>query len=414
MKTTRRGFVKTSLGTSSLLALDCGLARLGARAAAPRLDTRGNVLVVVQLSGGNDGLNTVVPFEDDAYHRARPTLRLSADKVRRIGDGMGFHPEMPAFERLYKDGLLGIVQGVGYPKSSRNHDAALRDWHTARPGDAHCQTGWLGRTADHLGAVDPARVPAIFVGPINTPFALHAAEAVVPSIRSLKQAAGAPGGGGHWRRMRRLTDPAATATHDDSLLSFIRGATRTAGEDQERIAALAAAGGPVGAYPDFPLAADLGTVAQLIRAELGIRIFFVELGGGGIGGFDSHANQAANHGALLRQLSEAIAAFVDDLKRDRLLDRVALLTVSEFGRTVAENGRRGTDHGIGAPLFLAGGRIRPGLVGAHPSLTDLDGGAQKFHTDFRSVYATLLDRWLGFDSAAVLGRRFEPVDLLAA
>jgi len=161
----------------------------------------------------------------------------------------------------------------------------------------------------------------------------------------------------------------------------------------------------------MPLAGTLRIVAQLIRAELGVRIFFTELGGGGIGGFDNHANQLGNHCALLHQLSESVAAFVDDLQRDKLLDRVLLMTFSEFGRTVAENGRRGTGHGAGAPVFLAGGRLRGGLLGPHPSLTDLDAGAPRFHTDFRRVYATVLDRWLGLDAAGVLGEGFKPLDI---
>ena len=161
-------------------------------------------------------------------------------------------------------------------------------------------------------------------------------------------------------------------------------------------------------YPPFGLAGHLRTVAQLIRADLGIRVFFTELGGGGIGGFDNHANQLGNHCALLHQLAESIAAFIEDLGRDKTLDRVLLMTFSEFGRTVRENGRRGTDHGAAGPVFLAGGRVRGGLVGSHPSLTDLDGGAPKSHTDFRRVYATVLDRWLGFSSETILAPAFHP------
>ena len=172
--------------------------------------------------------------------------------------------------------------------------------------------------------------------------------------------------------------------------------------------------GPIrGGYPDLGLARSLHTVAQLIRAELGIRIFYTELGGDGFGGFDNHANQRGNHGALLHQLSEATAAFTDDLRRDRLLDRVVLMTFSEFGRTVAENGRRGTGHGSAAPMFLVGGGIRSGLIGQHPNLTDLENGGTRHHTDFRSVYATVLDHWLGLDSQAILGATFPPVALFS-
>jgi uncharacterized protein (DUF1501 family) len=166
-------------------------------------------------------------------------------------------------------------------------------------------------------------------------------------------------------------------------------------------------------YPSHGLAEDLKSVADLVRAGAGVRIAFVELGGGGIGGFDNHAGQKDNHAALLAQLAESVAAFADDLARERCLDRVALVTFSEFGRTLSENGRHGTGHGAAAPMFLVGGRVRAGLIGKHPGLADLDQDAPKFHADFRRVYATLLERWLGIPSEPALGGRFEPLDLFA-
>jgi uncharacterized protein (DUF1501 family) len=167
-------------------------------------------------------------------------------------------------------------------------------------------------------------------------------------------------------------------------------------------------------YPPFPLAQTLATVAQLIRADLGIRIYFAELGGGGIGGFDTHADQAKNHGALLRELAESTAAFVDDLHQDRLLDSVLVMTFSEFGRTLSESGRRGTNHGAAAPMFMIGGKVKGGLWGAHPSLTDIEADAPKFHTDFRRVYATVLERWLNLKSEKILPPGFAPLDGILA
>jgi uncharacterized protein (DUF1501 family) len=197
-------------------------------------------------------------------------------------------------------------------------------------------------------------------------------------------------------------------------LDFVRRGTVAAHVRSRQIQAVAdaAQGAPAGGYPPFQLAAMLRVVAQLIRAEVGIRIYYTELGGPSPGGFDNHAGQLVNHAALLEQLAESVAALVDDLARDRLLDRVLLMTFSDFGRTLQENGRHGTDHGTAAPLFLAGGALRPGLIGAHPSLTDLDGGEMRVHTDFRRVYASLLDHWLGIDSQAVLGAKFAPLPIL--
>ena len=201
---------------------------------------------------------------------------------------------------------------------------------------------------------------------------------------------------------------------DNTLLHFLQDRTLQADDFSKRIEAVVQNPANSAEYPSFGLAGNLRTIAQLIRADVGIRIFFAELGGGGIGGFDNHANQLGNHCALLHQMSESLAAFIDDLKSDKLLDRVLLMTFSEFGRTVRENGRRGTGHGAAAPIFLAGGRLKQNLVGAHPSLTDLDNGALKFHTDFRSVYATVLDKWLGFESRIILDKQYELLDILSA
>lgn len=403
---TRRDFLKTTLAAPALVSLTGAAPAFLLRAAsagAARPDDRDTVLVVVQLSGGNDGLNTLVPYGDDEYARNRPTLRFGAKDVHKINSYLGFHPRMQAFWRLYKDGRLSILHGVGYPNSNRDHDAAMRHWHTAEPENPQCQTGWLGRVADNARNSNQADTPAVFVGPIARPFALNAERVIVPSIRSPDDLIIDSTAGGF-----RHDGVAETG---NELLRLVQEHTSKARANSQRIeAATKAAGGAE--YPGFHLAGTLRTVAQLIRADVGIRIFFAELGGGGIGGFDNHANQLGNHCALLQQLSDSLAAFVDDLAKDKMLDRVLVMTISEFGRTVAENGRRGTGHGAAAPIFLAGGKLKAGLIGSHPSLTDLDSGAVRFHTDFRRVYATVLDKWLGFDSRPVLGGEYEPLDIL--
>ena len=421
MSHSRRDFLKTSLGASALLSLSPTVPALlgrSALAAARQPADRDTVLVVIQLSGGNDGLNTVVPYDDPTYVKGRPTLALPADKVHKIDSELGFHPRMDAFMRLFKEGHLTVVQGVGYPNSTRDHNGAMRDWHTARPGEAGYSTGWVGRTADHVSATCQASVPAVFVGPGARPFGVNAEKALVPSIHSLQQCRlhTMPGPGDAQADQRRLVEAAQAPRKGDGspLLDFLKESAVSAYADSRQIEAVARAEALTGGarYPSFSAAGKFRTIAQLIRADVGIRIYFSEFGSGGIGGFDNHANQLGNHCAVLHQLSESVAAFVDDLSREKLLDRVLLMTISEFGRTVAENGRRGTDHGAAAPLFLAGGKIKGGLVGPHPSLTDLEGDAQKFHTDFRRVYATVLDRWLGFDSQAVLGEKYQPLDVL--
>jgi len=415
MSYTRRNFLKATLGASTLLSFTPAAPNFLVRslmAAAPRRDDRDTVLVVVQLSGGNDGLNTVVPYGDDEYARNRTTLRLPTKDLHKIDSMVGFHPRMGAFMRLYEQGHLSIIQGVGYPNSDRSHERAMRIWHTADPDQPGRQTGWLGRAVDSIWDPDSTNAPAVFVGPIAQPFGLNAERVVVPSVRSsgdlvIQEIPGRLKRQSQWKRAAELP----RAEQDNPLTHFLQQCTLNSYTNSRRIEAVTKTAADTFEYPSFQLAGSLRTVAQLIRADIGIRIFFTELGGGGIGGFDNHANQLGNHCALLHHLSESVAAFIHHLKRDKLLHRVLLMTFSEFGRTVKENGRRGTGHGAAAPIFLAGGKLKGGLLGAHPSLTDLDNGALKFAIDFRRVYATMLDRWLGFKSRTVLDRQFELLDI---
>jgi len=403
MSSTRRDFLKASLMGTGLLSLSPRVPGFLARsvAGAAERDRRDSILVVVQLSGGNDGLNALVPYGDDEYHRNRPTLALPVKDLHKIDSYAGFHPRMKGFARLFKDGHLSVIRAVGYPNSDRSHERAMRIWHTAAPEQPDRQTGWLGRTLDSTWDARDTDAPAVFVGPIAQPFALNAEGVIVPSVTSLEDVTIRQGG-----------QPSKHASSQDDLLCFVRCCTSRALATSQRIEAAAGASTDTAEYPSLRLAEHLHIAAQLIRADVGIRIFFVEIGGGGIGGFDNHANQLGNHCALLGQLSQSVAAFVDDLKRDNTLNRVLLMTFSEFGRTLKENGRRGTGHGAAAPIFLAGGRLKGGLIGSPPSLTDLDNGALKFKIDFRRVYATVLDQWLGFDSRVVLGERFESLGIL--
>lgn len=408
MNQSRRHFLQTTLGASALLTfaprVPGFLARAG-EAARKRPGPDETILVVLQLSGGNDGLNSVVPFAADAYTKARPTLHLRGNQVLKLNDELGFHPRLEAFKALHDDGLLGILQGVGCDKLSRDHDAAMRAWHVADPGEAPRQTGWIGRAADALIERPGTATPAMFVGGIPRPFALNAAGAVAPSLHGpealfLRD-----------ELAERAARPAGEGSDTNPLLARVRQATSEAGAQSARLRAILALADGTGTYPDFPFAQDLRGISQLIRADLGTRIYFAEIGGGGIGGFDNHANQAGNHDALLEQLATAVAAFVWDLRRHDLFDRVLLMTFSEFGRTLAENGRHGTDHGAAGPVFLAGGGVAAGLQGEHPSLTDLDQGGLRHSVDFRQVYSAVLGDWLGLEATQLLGGPFEPAAL---
>jgi uncharacterized protein (DUF1501 family) len=415
MQISRRAFIKDTAGAAGLVAFGSSIPAFLVRSSAAMeggQSSPGTVLVVIQLSGGNDGLSTVVPYQDDAYCRSRPTLRIAPGQVLKLDGGLGLHPAMPAFGKLYQEGRLSIIQGVGYPKSSRDHDLAMEDWHTGVLRDQvppGARTGWLGRAIDSSCNPSKTDLRGVFVGEIKAPFSLRTERVVVPDIKSLEE--WLPTGSG-WDDSSppRVSGPSSAAA-GSSLLASVRAATANARLVRQRLTlADKALRSKTAVYPPYPLAQNLATIAQLIRAELGIRIFFAELGGGGIGGFDSHANQAANHGALLRELAESALAFVNDLNHDRLLDSVLVMTFSEFGRTLTENGRRGTDHGTAAPIFMIGGKVKGGLWGAHPSLTDLEADSPKYHTDFRRVYATVLGRWLNLEYQKVLRPGFAPLD----
>lgn len=369
-------------------------------AGSPR--TSDTILVLVQLPGGNDGLNTVVPYADDVYAQSRPTLRLKGTQVHKIDEHLGFHPQMPAFLRLFREGELTVVQGVGFPIAEQQHPTATQIWMAGDLPAAQRETGWLGRLLDRVAPPEETGNLAIYVGQSARPFSLNTAKAVVSSVRSLQRI-----------RIRGRTGAAEEKQRPsaaDSQLDFIRRTTREARSLCRRIESVGRESSAI-PYPQCDLAGSLQAIAHLIRADAGVRIFCTEMGSGDIGAFDTHAGQAANHGVLLEQLSESVAAFLDDLRRDKLLDRVLLMTFSEFGRTLAENGRRGTDHGQAAPVFLAGGRLKGGLVGKHPRLTDPNHNGIPHHTDFRQLYATMIDRWLGFESQPVLGAPFAHLDL---
>lgn len=413
MAANRRKFLQAGAGAAALLSFADRVPQFVASMAAgaslePELRPRS--LVVLQLAGGNDGLNTVVPYDDDQYHRHRPTLRLRRQDLHPIAEGLGFHPQMKAFHRLWHEGQLSIVQGAGYPNQDRSHSRSMHIWQSAQLVPEEAETGWIGRLADLQCQREIGALPVVFVGKIRPEQALSARQAIVPHLRDTADALPRTAAG-----LQAAARAPRQANTDAPLLEFVRRTDQAASDAAQRIeTVLRQRPERADRYPQYALARSLRCLAELMRAELPIAVYYVELGGQEPGAFDTHANQAGNHAALLAELAESVAAFVDDLARDHLLDRVLLMTFSEFGRSLAENGRHGTDHGAAAPLFVAGGARQCPLVGRRPNLTQLDGNAPRFDIDFRRVYATVLDRWLGVDSRQVLGGDFEHVDLLYA
>jgi uncharacterized protein (DUF1501 family) len=364
------------------------IARL-AQASTPERD--GRILVVIQLDGGNDGLNTVVPFADDAYAKNRKTLKIPRKELIKLSDGIGLHPAMRQAGKLVESERLGIIPGVGYPNPNRSHFASMAIWHTARlDTEEHGGPGWLGRGLDSAPAAS-----STFVGAGSIPAAIRGRRSLASSLERIEDLT-----------LDTRAAREALSGDGDDLAAFVRRSTLQAYASSDRMRDLAKDRTGGGRYPETPLANRLKLIARLIKGEYQSRVFYTLQGG-----YDTHSQQSGTHYGLLGELSGAIKAFLDDLADSKLADRVVVLCFSEFGRRVHENGSGGTDHGAAGPVFLAGPAVKPGLLGKYPSLTDLVDGDLKPLVDFRRVYATILDQWLGIPSAPALGGTFEPLAL---
>ena len=387
--TSRRDFLRTAPLISLAPTVPGFIAGL-ARASAPERD--GRVLVVIQLDGGNDGLNTVVPFGDEAYAKNRNTLKLATDRLIKVSDGIGLHPAMGQAGKLLEAGQLGIVPGVGYPNPNRSHFASMAIWQTARLDDEeHAGPGWLGRGLDSI-----AGSSSTYVGAGAIPAAIKGRRALASSLERIDDLTLDPA----------LARPGLSGVGDD-LAAFVRRSTLDAYASSDRLAELAKDTSSTARYPGTGLANRLKLVARLMKGGYASRVFYASQGG-----YDTHSQQSNPHFGLLNELSGALKAFLDDLAASKLADRVLVLCFSEFGRRVLENGSGGTDHGAAGPVILAGPGVKPGLLGPYPSLTDLDDGDLKPTVDFRRVYATLLENWLGLPSVPALGGTFATLPLL--
>lgn len=401
----RRTFLTTSAAASSVLAIN-GTAPAFLQQAVNARKNDGRILVVVEMAGGNDGLNTVVPFSDDAYKKARPKLAIAAADVLKIDRKLGFHPEMRGFADLMEAGRLAVVQGVGYPDPNRSHFESMDIWHTCQRKDAIRNDGWLGRYLETHGSAAVADPAGFHFGDDKQPFALMSRQVRVPSVRSLDEFRLNGSDNNTFRKaVKELADTRRESSND--LLGFVQSSTSSAISASERIESAAMKKQATSEYPDSGLAKKLKAVSQLIRSGLSTPVYYVQ-----INGFDTHAQQPNVHRTLLRAVSDSVSTFVNDMVNHGLGERVLCLCFSEFGRRVNENASEGTDHGTAGPMFLAGTSVKSGLIGRHPRLDDLQDGDLKHHTDFRSVYANVLKKWLGCDPKTVLLGEFDPVDAI--
>jgi uncharacterized protein (DUF1501 family) len=425
----RRDFLGRSSAGVSFLALSGTMPRLFAEAAvsAKRAGRSDRVLVVVELAGGNDGLNTAIPFENDLYYKNRPTLGVPKDQVLRLNEYVGLHPAMGPMSELFKEGKLTVVQGVGYPEPDRSHFRSMEIWHTASTSKKVPLSGWLGRIIDAQpptrsvseSSTTPTRnvsegaagssfeqaidLPALaFTG--SLPQALQSEHFAVPVIQQIENFASAAGEGqAKERLLKKLsTAPGANSTQ----VGFVRQQAEMVYRTAERLRDAAAKYKSDVMYPG-ELGAQLRRAAQVIAADLGVRLMYVQQGG-----YDTHSNQAAGHPGLLGELAGALAAFQNDLEQLKVADKVVVMVFSEFGRRVDENASKGTDHGAASCMFLTGSKVKGGLEGSYPQLDKLGDGDLIHTVDFRSVYATVIDGWLGCSSEKLLGEKFGALELL--
>ncbi len=366
-----------------------------------------NILIVVQLTGGNDGLNTIVPYTQDEYYKQRPKLAVPKNDVLKIDDEFGFNPALDGFSELFEAGLLSVVQGVGYAQPNRSHFESMDIWHTCQRKTGERNDGWLGRAIDQLAEGVSTETTGMHIGNRKQPLAVASRQHRVPSIRSIEQFRLQSQEKKSIEAMRALAQSENSA--GDSLLNFVQTSTTTAIDVSQKLQQIKNSKNTNVTYPESELAGKLKTVSQLIAADIGARVYYVE-----IDGFDTHAFQAPAHSALLRELGDALNAFAEDLREKGMQEQVLTMCFSEFGRRVAQNASDGTDHGTAAPMFLMGSGIETGLIGKHPSLSNLDNGDLKFHTDFRQVYATILENWLSCDSSLILDKQYESLPLFVA
>jgi uncharacterized protein (DUF1501 family) len=404
---TRRDFLRSSAVIAIGVVAPPWLAKIARadllRQASGKKVDPDNVLVVCQLTGGNDGLNTVVPYADANYYRLRPVLGIKESEVLKVNESLGFHPAMQGFLKVFQDGRAAVIQNVGYPNPNRSHFKSMEIWQTADPDEKETY-GWLGRYLDvqmRQGSANPVFALAISQ---TKPQALAGKQATVPCFASLADVQALVGDPDVEKLLRAVQgmekgeSPARDTVRHANLtaLDAMAELQKNLSQYQSRYQ-----------YGNDPFGQGFKQVAQLIAAVPKIRIIYFSAGG-----FDTHSQQAGQHQRLLKNFSDALNTFMDEMTAVGKAQKVTVLVFSEFGRRTYENASAGTDHGAAAPMFLIGGSVRGGFYGDPPDLVNLDRGDLQWKVDFRQVYAEVIDRWLGGDSEVLLGKKYPHVGVL--
>jgi uncharacterized protein (DUF1501 family) len=417
MAMNRRQFIKQSAGAVSVSLV---LPKLWLTEARAEGAASNKIFIVCQLAGGNDGLNTVVPYTDDRYHALRPRIGFQESELMPtiISDQFALHPSMTALKGLYDAGKVAIILGVGDPNGTLSHFTQMDIWQDANPNNQLSRNGWLGRYADHALAGQTG-LSALSVGG-GLPKALFADKVVIPNVDNFANLVFQVDGkypNGRANQMNVFNAAYSRAPQDGAV--YFNTLTTTGADAVNGAAAIrnAVAGYTAKAtYPNTGLANGFKMLASVITTIPQASLLHVSMGG-----FDNHASQIGVTGdlnnrlvgaqaSLLKQFSDAVKAFYDDMTAFNLADNIVIMSWSEFGRRAGDNASNGTDHGTASPQFVIGSQVKGGLFGAQPSLaaTDLDsGGNMKVAVDFRSMYATILDGWLGTDSQTILGAKYD-------
>ncbi|SNC75803.1 Uncharacterized conserved protein, DUF1501 family [Hymenobacter gelipurpurascens] len=396
--TTRRDFLKTSVLASSLLFVPKFLHALDQQGLQTLHNSNGRRLVVVQLGGGNDGLNTIIPYRNDIYYKSRPTLGIREQSgILTLGQDLGFNPTMTQLKGLYDQGQMGILNAVGYPNPDRSHFRSMDIWQSASDSDKYVGTGWLGRYLDsncadcqlpYNGLEVDDTLSLAMKGGLRKGLSLKSPE----KFHQLTQ-------NRFIAQVSQQKSSNAAGSELDYLYKTL--AETTSSADYLYHTSKVYKSGV--AYPNTEFSKNLKTAAELINSGIESRVFYVSLTG-----FDTHVRQQEQQGKLLQDLSSGLGAFAEDLQKAGNFDDTLILVFSEFGRRVSQNASNGTDHGTANNVLLLGGGLKQkGILNAAPDLLNLDQGDLRYQLDFRSIYATVLRDWLGADDTAILGREFQ-------
>jgi len=390
----RKEFIQVgSLATASLM-----LPRFLKAFEGKNMVPAGNkVLVILQLSGGNDGLNTVIPYRNDIYYKSRPRLGIEKSKLFTLTDEVGLHPALGGIKELYDDGSLGILNNVGYPNPDRSHFRSMDIWHTASDSKDYWTTGWLGRYIDAQCKGCDKPTYALELDDMLS-LAMKGEEAKAIAMKDPKRLFGTA-------NQRFFKD--VMQNHKDEPgeqpVDYLYKTLAETISSADYIFEKSKLHPSTADYPKTDLGQSMKTIASLIFSDINTKVYYVSLGS-----FDTHINQQLQQQNLFTQMSDAVKTFVKDLKANGRFNDVMLMTFSEFGRRVSQNASGGTDHGTANNMFLVGGGLKQkGIINAMPDLADLDEGDLKYKIDFKNVYATILKNWLGADEAAILKKQYD-------